>query len=244
VVEAASGMKKLMAVNRENGKSVEVVAEEILVASGRGPNTDIIHPEKGNIKVDSEGWILVNEFLETSQPNVWALGDANGKHMFKHKANYEALVVYYNAILNKKVKVDYHAIPHAVFIQPEIASVGLKEKEAIEKFGEKNVLIGIERFEDTAKGKAMNVHDYFAKVIVEKETMKILGAHIIGPHASILIQEIVNLMYTPEQSAKPIIRGMHIHPALSEVVEKAFHSLMPPEVYHHVIEHHYQLATA
>jgi len=244
VIETHSGMKKLTAVNRENGKSVQVVAEEILVASGRGPNTDILHPEKGNIKVDSEGWILVNEFLETSQPNVWALGDANGKYMFKHKANYEALVVYYNAILNRKVKVDYHAVPHAAFIHPEIASVGLKEKEAIEKFGEKNILIGIERFEDTAKGKAMNVHDCFAKVIVERETMKILGAHIIGPHASVLIQEIVNLMYADEQSAKPIIRGMHIHPALSEVVEKAFHSLMPPEVYHHVIEHHYRLATA
>lgn len=243
VVETASGVKKLFAVNRENKKSVEVVAEEILVASGREPNTDIMRPEKGNIKVDSEGWILVNEFLKASQPNVWALGDSNGKYMFKHKANYEALVVYYNAILNRKVKVDYHAVPHAVFIYPEIASVGLKEKEAIEKFGEKNILIGIERFEDTAKGKAMNLHDCFVKVIVEKETMKILGAHIISPNASILIQEIVNLMYTDEQSAKPLIRGMHIHPALSEVVEKAFHSLMPVEVYHHVIEHHYQLIT-
>ncbi len=244
VVETTSGMKKLTAVNRENGKSVEVIAEEILVASGRGPNTDILHPEKGDIKVNSEGWIIVNEFLETSQSNIWALGDANGKYMFKHKANYEALVVYHNAVLNRKVKVDYHAVPHAIFIHPEIASVGLKEKEAIEKFGEKNILIGIERFEDTAKGKAMNVYDCFAKVIVERETMKILGAHIIGPHASVLIQEIVNLMYTDEQSAKPIIRGMHIHPALSEVVEKAFHSLMPVEVYHHVIEHHYKLATS
>jgi dihydrolipoamide dehydrogenase len=89
----------------------------------------------------------------------------------------------------------------------------------------------------------MNVKDYFAKVIVENGTMKILGAHIIGPYASVLIQEIINLMYTPEQSAKPIIQGMHIHPALNEVVEKAFQSLMPPEMYHHVIEHHYQLQT-
>ncbi|MEM2952709.1 MAG: dihydrolipoyl dehydrogenase [Candidatus Bathyarchaeia archaeon] len=241
VEKFGSGMKKLVAVNRENGKKVEVIAEEILVASGRAPNTDILHPERGNIKVDGQGWIVVNEFLETSQPNVWALGDANGKYMFKHKANYEALIVYYNAVLNKKVKADYHAIPHAVFTCPEIASVGLKEKEAIEKFGEDNVLIGTELFEDTAKGKAMNLKGYFVKVIVERETMKILGAHIIGPYASVLIQEIVNLMYTPDQSANPIIHGMHIHPALSEVVEKAFHSLAPPEVYHHILEHHYQL---
>ena len=72
-------------------------------------------------------------------------------------------------------------------------------------------------------------------------TMKILGAHIIGPYASVLIQEVINLMYTPEQSAEPIIKGMHIHPALNEVVERAFHSLMTAEQYHHVIKHHYGL---
>jgi len=105
------------------------------------------------------------------------------------------------------------------------------------------VLIGIHRYQDTAKGEAMDVKDYFVKVIVEKGSMRILGAHLIGPYASILIHEIINLMYTPEQSAAPIVYGMHIHPALSEVVEKAFHSLMPPEHYHHVIEHIYGLPT-
>jgi len=121
--------------------------------------------------------------------------------------------------------------------------VALKEKEAVEKYGEGNVLIGSHRYQDTAKGEAMDVKEnYFVKVIVEKETMKILGAHIIGPHASVLIQEIINLMYTPEQSATPMLQAMHIHPALSEVVQRAFYSLAPPEVYHHVLEHHYQLA--
>jgi dihydrolipoamide dehydrogenase len=239
--KTSTGIKKLVAVNRENGKTIEIEAEEILVASGRGPNTDILHPEEGGIKTDAEGWIVVNEYLETSQPGVWALGDANGKYPFKHKANYEAQVVYYNSILKERIQVDYHAVPHAVFTYPEVASVGLKEKEAIEKYGEDKVLIGIQRYQDTAKGEAMGVKDYFVKVIVEKETMKILGAHIIGPHASVLIQEIINLMYTSEQSAEPIIHGMHIHPALSEVVQKAFGSLAPPEVYHHVLEHHYEL---
>jgi len=239
--KTSTGMKKLVAVNRENGKTIEIVAEEILVASGRGPNTDILHPEKGGIKTDAGGWIVVNEYLETSQPSVWALGDADGKYPFKHKANYEAQVVYYNAVLKERIQVDYHAVPHAVFTYPEVASVGLKEKEAIEKYGEDKVLIGIQRYQDTAKGEAMGVKDYFGKVIVEKGTMKILGAHIIGPHASVLIQEIINLMYTPKQSAEPIIRGMHIHPALSEVVQRAFGSFAPPEVYHHVLEHHYEL---
>jgi mycothione reductase len=237
------GKIKLVAVNRENEKKIEIMAEEILVATGRGPNTDILHPERGGIKIDERGWIIVDEYLETSQPNVWALGDANGKHPFKHVANYESLVVYYNAILKRGVKVDYHAIPHAVFTYPEIASVGLREKEAMEKYGKGKVLIGIQRYQDTAKGEAMGVKDYFVKVIVEKGTMKILGAHIIGPHASVLIQEIINMMYTPKQSAEPIIYGMHIHPALNEVVERAFGSLMPPEQYHHIIERHYELPT-
>jgi dihydrolipoamide dehydrogenase len=241
VEKAADNMKKLVAVNRENGKTIEVTSEEILVAAGREPNTDVLYPEKGGIKTDKDGWIVVNEYLETTQPNVWALGDANGKYPFKHKANYEAKIVYYNAILKKTIKVDYHAVPHAVFMYPEVASVGLREKEATEKYGENGVLIGIQRYQDTTKGEAMGVKDYFVKVIVENETMKILGAHIIGPHASVLIQEIINAMYTSEQSAELIIRGMHIHPALSEVVQKAFDSLSPPELYHHLLEHHYEL---
>lgn len=232
------GKKRLIAVNRENGEKTVTIADEILVATGRGPNMDVLHPERGGIETDKRGWIIVDEYLETSQPNIWAFGDANGRHLFKHVANYESIVVYYNAILKKKVKVDYHAIPHAVFTYPEIGSVGLGEKEAIEKYGKDNVLIGMYRYENTAKGEAMGVKDYFVKVIVENGTKKLLGAHIIGPYASILIHEIINLMYTPEQSAEPIIYGMHIHPALNEVVERAFRSLMTPEQYHQLIERH------
>lgn len=234
-----TGTKRLIAVNRENGVKMEITVDEILVAAGRSPNTEILHPERGGITIDKRGWIIVDDYLGTSQPGIWALGDANGKYLFKHVANYESLIVYYNAILKRKVKVDYHAIPHAVFTYPEIASVGLRENEAIEKHGKDKVLIGFQRYQDTAKGEAMGVKDYFVKVIVEKGTMRILGAHIIGPYASVLIQEIINLMYTPEQSLEPILRGMHIHPALNEVVERAFNSLMPTEQYHHIIEHQY-----
>jgi dihydrolipoamide dehydrogenase len=236
-----AGLKKLVAVNRENRKTVEITADEILVASGRSSNSDILKPEKGGVKTDKDGWINVNEFLETTQSGVWALGDAEGRYPFKHKANYEAQIVYFNAIQKRMVKADYHAVPHAVFTYPEVASVGLREKEAVEQYGKDNVLIGSHRYEDTAKGEAMAVKDYMVKVIVERGTMKILGAHIIGPHASVLIQEIINLMYTPTQSAVPILDAMHIHPALSEVVQKAFDELAPPDVYHHVLEHHYQL---
>jgi dihydrolipoamide dehydrogenase len=231
------GGKRLVAVERRTGEKKEIAADEILIASGRGSNTDILHPERAGIKTDEKGWIVVNEYLETSQPNVWAFGDANGKHLFKHAANYESTVVYYNAILNKKLKVDYHAVPHAVFTYPEIASVGLRQQKAVEQYGEEGILIGFQRYEETAKGEAMGVKEYFVKVILLKDGYKILGAHIIGPYASVLIQEIINVMYTPNQSAEPILDAMHIHPALSEVVQRAFQSIMTPEEYRHLLEH-------
>jgi dihydrolipoamide dehydrogenase len=233
VQKTANGKKKVVA--QSGDEKVDFIVDEIIVASGRGPDHEILHTEKGRINTDPKGWIAVNDYLETSQPGVWAFGDANGKFLFKHVANYESRIVYYNAILKKKVKVDYHAVPYAVFSYPEIAGVGMGEKEAIEKYGEENVLIGFEKYEDTGKGKAMDVKDYFVKILFEKNTQKILGAHIIGPYASILIQEIVNLMYTKEESRDPIIQGMHIHPSLSEVVQRAFYSLMPLEHYHHVL---------
>jgi len=241
VEKTSGGTKNIVAVNRESGDKTTITADDILVASGRGSNADILHPEKGGIETDERGWIIVNDYLETSQPNVWAFGDADGKYPFKHVANYESIVVYRNAVWKQGVKVDYHAVPHAIFTDPEIASVGLKEKDATERYGEENLLIGFQRYEDTAKGEAMDVRDYFVKVIVERNNLKILGAHIIGPYASVLIQEIVNLMYTPDQSATSIIHGMHIHPALTEVVGRAFHTLMPPVQYRHVMEEHYRL---
>jgi mycothione reductase len=235
--ESAPGrMKRIVAVQRETGDRRPVTAREIMVAAGRGPVKDI-RPERAGIKTDERGWILVDEFLQTSSPNVWAFGDSNGKYLFKHAANHEASVVYYNSVLNRRVPVDYHAVPHAVFTYPEIASVGLREKEAIEKLGEEKLVIGFERYQDTAKGEAMAVKNYFVKVILERENLRIVGAHVIGPHASILIQEIINLMYTPQQSARPLIDAMHIHPALSEVVQRAFQSLVTPGEYHHTLEH-------
>ena len=233
IQKTADGKKKVIA--QSQSKKVDFIVDEIIIASGRGPDHEILHPDKGGIKTDPKGWIIVNEYLETTQPNVWAFGDANGKFLFKHVANYESRIVFDNAIMKNKVKVDYHAVPYAVFSYPEIAGVGMGEREAIEKYGQENVLIGFEKYEDTGKGKAMDVKDYFVKAILEKNTHRILGAHIIGPYASILIQEIVNLMYTKEETSGPITQGMHIHPALSEVVQRAFFSLMPPEHYHHLL---------
>ncbi len=106
------------------------------------------------------------------------------------------------------------------------------------------MLIGFHKYEDTAKGEAMNLKDYFVKVIIEAGTEKILGVHIIGPEASVLIHEVIPLMYTEDRSLRPIRDMMHIHPALSEVVERAFQALMPPEHYHHLLEHSHQVVEA
>jgi len=190
--------------------------------TGRESNSDILKPERSGVETDENGWIKVNPYLETTKENIWAMGDAVGEPMFKHVANMESEVVYRNAFEANKIKMDYHAVPHAIFTEPEVASVGLKEDEARKMT---DILIGHQRYQDTAKGDAMGITDCFVKVIVEKDSYRILGAHIVGPNASILIQEIVNLMYTEKENILPIYRGMHIHPALSEVVERAFYGL-------------------
>lgn len=241
--------KSLIIQDKSTGERKTITAQEVLIAAGRGSNTDILHPEKAGIKADENGWIVVDEYLETSQPNIWAVGDANGVYPFKHKANYEAEIVYHNAVWTaeeknkKKMKKDYHAVPHAVFAYPEIAAVGLGEREALAKYGENNILIGIARYEDTAKGIAMGIKDHFVKIIANANDLEIIGAHIIGPHASVLIQEIVNVMYTQhERTVKPILSAMHIHPSLSEVVHRSVSSLIPPQQYHHIISEHYGLS--
>jgi dihydrolipoamide dehydrogenase len=231
VEERKNGLKELTARPAGGGRARRVAAELILLAAGRRSNADILQPEKSGIKTDAAGWIVVDAYLETSAPNIWAFGDALGKFQFKHSANYESRVVYTNAILKEKIKMDYHAVPHAVFTHPEIASVGLSEDEARRRHGDDAVLVGFQRFQDTAKGDAMGVTEGFVKIIAARGSGKILGAHIIGPQASLLIQEIVTLMYTRDASVNPIINGMHIHPALSEVVERACQALMPADEY-------------
>ncbi|WP_407355241.1 dihydrolipoyl dehydrogenase [Methanolobus sp. WCC5] len=235
-VKGSSEGNVVVAKDRKTGEEKEVMASSILVATGRSPNTDILKPELGVINTDKHGWIKVNEHLETSQPNVWAFGDANGKYLFKHVANHESTVVYYNAALKKKAKVDYHAVPYAVFSYPEIAGVGMTERQAIEEYGEENIVMGFYRFQDTAKGMAMSLTDEFVKIILANDSQRILGAHIIGPQASVLIHQIIPLMYTEKQDATPIMYAMDIHPSLSEVIKRAFYSRMPVNEYHMIMQ--------
>lgn len=228
--------KQVLLKHRETGEEMQIVSSDILVATGRESNSDLLKPEKAGIEIDKLGWIKVDEHLESSQKNIWVIGDATGKHLFKHVANHESTIVYYNAVLGRKATVDFHAVPGAVFSEPEIASVGMSEKEAVAQYEEDNIVIGFYRFQDTGKGLAMDLEDEFVKVILETETDKVLGAHIIGPHASILIHEIIPVMYTSDQSAAPIMYSMDIHPSLSEVIKRAFYSRMPISEYHMILK--------
>lgn len=235
-ITSSSEGKTVIAKDRLTGETQRITASSVLVATGRSSNSDILKPEVGGIKTDNRGWIRVNEHLETSMKNVWAFGDANGKYLFKHVANHESTVVYYNAVLGKKAKADYHAVPYAVFSYPEIAGVGMTERKAVEEYGEENIVIGFYRFQDTAKGMAMSLGDDFVKLIIESNSQKILGAHIIGPQASVLIHQIIPLMYTEKQDATPIMYAMDIHPSLSEVIKRAFYSRMPVNEYHMIMQ--------
>ena len=225
VVEArtSGSLKEVEAVDAETGERTKFAAEELFIASGRRSNADLVKPEKTGVELDERGFIKVNDFLETTKPRIWAFGDAIGKHMFRHVANYEAGVAWNNFVGSRKEAVDYSAVPYAVFGNPQIASVGLTEAEA--RARGHDVLVGFYEFKDTAKGAAMGVEEGFVKVIVEDRTRRILGAHIIGPDAPTLIQEIITAMNAGDGSIAPLQNAMHIHPAAPEVVQMAFFNL-------------------
>ncbi|KYK23806.1 hypothetical protein AYK24_00810 [Thermoplasmatales archaeon SG8-52-4] len=199
-------------------------ADKIMIATGRTSNADLLKVEKTGVDVDNRGYIKVNEYLETTKKNIWAFGDAIGKYMFKHVANEESLIAWHNAVDEKKIPMDYRAVPYAVFTYPQIAGVGLREEESKKDHA---ILVGKAKYSDVAKGEAMVELEGFAKAIVNKEDGKILGFHIIGPYASILVQEVVNAMALGGQIGF-IGRGMHIHPALPELILRTFNNLKEP----------------
>ena len=217
----------------EGEKVIET--EQLLVATGVRSNSDWLRPEKTGVKTDEHGWIVTNPYLETSKPNIWALGDALGRNMYRHTANYEASVVRNNIFGEQKVMVDLHAVPHAVFTYPQVGAVGMTESEAVQG---RKVMVGVSKYTDSAMGYAYNDQDAFVKVIVEYPSRRILGATVVGPQASVLVQLIVNMMSSDTQTFSPMVRAQIIHPTLSEAVASAFGRLRPvnfepPEHHHH-----------
>jgi len=223
--------KTVLFRDRAKGDIGSVTADEVLVTTGVISNADTLNLSSTGVKLDDKGYVVVNEFLETSQPGIWAIGDIIGRTMFRHTANYHVEVVWRNMFSKNRTALDEHAVPHAVFGHPEVASVGMTYEDAKKK-GIKT-FVGRADYFDCAKGYAMNEKDGFVKVVVEASTYKILGASIIGPHASILLQSIVYLMNAGDQTFIPIAKSQTIHPALSEVVSRAFGNLEDPEHHHH-----------
>lgn len=225
------------------GETTSIDCDEIFVSSGIRSNADLLKVENSGIHTDAKGWIITNEYLQTSQKNIWAFGDINGKYQFRHKANYEAEICAYNIFGQEQSRraADYTKVPWAIFTYPQIAHVGLTEEE-IKKRGIR-YLVGKKYYSSVARGFAMgyiegDADDGFVKLLAD-ENMKILGAHIVGPQASVLIQPLVYLMNTgftcKIESKKgffgkakeicteggtfvPMNQSMVIHPSLSEVV--------------------------
>jgi len=199
------------------GKQAEIISQHVLIAAGRKSNADVLMVGNTGVNTNEQGYIVVDDFLETTKKNIWSFGDAIGKKMFRHTANHEAELAWQNAIHGKKTRMNYLTVPHAVFSWPEIASVGLTEEQAVKLMGKDDLLVGKGMYSEVARGEAMMETEGFAKAIVHRKSGKILGYHIIGSQASVLIQEVVNSM-AAEGNLWTVARGIHIHPALSEVV--------------------------
>lgn len=253
-VTSEGGKKLLTLENRLDHSRTTVVCDEILVASGVRTNADTLAPERAGIALDERGWIVTNEFLETSQPHIWALGDINGKYQFRHKANYEAQILTRNHFGGgEKAAASYSAVPWAIFTHPQVAHVGRTERElqaaGVPYRSAKN------HYSEVVGGRAMGYRsrdddDGFVKMLVG-ENKQILGVHIVGPQAAVLLQPFVYLMQmgyqcncTMQQSEAagaeidglrllcpqlgsytPIMDAMVIHPSLNELTAWVFEKL-------------------
>lgn len=205
---------------RLKGKDEVLECDEVLVATGRTPNTDILDVKASGVELDEKGYIKVNEYLETNIEGIYSLGDIVGIQPFKHTANYQVGYAIRNGFLGKKDPVDYRAIGHAVFSSPQIAGVGKTEQE-LKKEGV-HYRVGRYEYENTGMGGALKENG-LVKVLADEED-SILGCHIIGPDASTLIHEVIIAMQTTGK-VSAITDSVYIHPALSEVVQRAFFAI-------------------
>jgi mycothione reductase len=213
-VEGNRGGIKLLAIDRASKAEKSFQVRDLLIAAGRRSNADLLQAEKTGVKLDTRGYITVNDYLRTNKRNIFAVGDAIGNQMFTHVANNEAGVVAGNILHGSRIKMDFAAAPHAIFTHPQIASVGLTEEKARATH---DILVGEADYFDVAGGEAIAETSGFAKAVVDKSNGMLLGFHIIGPQAPILIQEITDAMAL-RLNIDDIRRGLHIHPALSELI--------------------------
>lgn len=199
-------------------QTLEVAA--ILVAAGRRPNTDLVDATAGGLDLDQHGHVRTDSAYRTSVPGVWAIGDTANHFQLKHMANAEVRIMRHNLLHPDDLhSINAAIVPHAVFSDPQVASVGLTEQQA-RKQGIPH-LVSLRRYADTAYGWALEDATSFVKLLADPTRRTLLGAHIIGPQAATLIQPLLQAM-TLGQSVDQLAHDvLYIHPALTEAVEQA-----------------------
>lgn len=205
-------------VDLDDGSTVD--GDMLLVATGRVPNGDRLNLAAAGVAAHADGRIKVDEYQRTSAQDVWALGDASSDYLLKHVANHEARVVAHNlAHPDELMAVDHRFVPAAVFTHPQLAAVGLTQEEAAATG--RPYVAALETFGNTAYGWAMEDTSSVCKLIADRSTGELLGAHIMGEQAATLIQPLIQAM-SFGLNVRDMARGQYwIHPALTEVVENA-----------------------
>lgn len=201
----------------KGGKQCQVKAECVLTAVGRVPNTEGLNADAVGVAFDRAA-IKTDATLRTNVPNIYAVGDVNGKAMLAHTASREGVAAV-NAVCGKTARMEYGKIPSCIYLEPEIACIGMTEKQAKEQG--KKVKIG--KFPMAANGKSLveGDTDGVVKVVVDEEFGEILGVHLYGKHATDMIAEL-SLAMTMEATAEEVIHTIHPHPTVSESVPEAF----------------------
>jgi pyruvate/2-oxoglutarate dehydrogenase complex dihydrolipoamide dehydrogenase (E3) component len=209
-VEVADGKKYIWAGGEK------IATDQILVAAGRQPNVESLNLDAAGVKLSQQG-IKVNSKLQTTNPRIYACGDAIGGYQFTHVAGYQANVVLKNALFLPVFQADNRVIPWATFTDPELARVGLTEQEARDRYGS-DIYVVKQEFADVDRAQTEATTEGFAKIITRRNG-QILGAHIVGPAAGELIHEIVLAM--SHKLKLSALGGIHIYPTLAEVNSKA-----------------------
>ncbi len=202
------------------GTETVLEAEQALVAIGFRPNSKGFGLEEVGVKINERGFVEINEKMQTSVPNIWAIGDVTGKLMLAHVGSAMGIVAAENIAGADTITLDYEMLPRATYCQPQVASFGLTEAQAKERGH--SVKIG--RFPFQANGKALGLGDYagWVKLVIDEKYGEILGAHMIGPEVTELLPELT-LAHLMELTPHEIARNVHAHPSLSEVLMEAAH---------------------
>ncbi|MCI0527985.1 MAG: FAD-dependent oxidoreductase, partial [Nitrospira sp.] len=210
----AAGHKTVTVLTPDGEKKFS--AQIVLVAVGRRPLSEEVGLEKIGVAID-RGAIIINDWMETSIPGIYAIGDVTRKIMLAHAASHQGIAAVENA-LGEEGHMNYNTVPRCIYTLPEVASVGLTEKQAREKVGA--VKIGKFPFSANPKATILGERDGFIKIVTDAKYGEILGVHILGPHATDMIAEAV-LAMNLEATAEDIAHSIHAHPTLTETMGEA-----------------------